>query len=336
MVTHDGGRSWQQLPPPPKYLQYYKFDGLCAGYVGTPAGCPYGSTGYEGRANALPVASTAATTFPAESYTGIAADLNSGTVNFLNPAIPPGGSAYFSLEGPTSSIAPCSGGTPTTVALSPLTATNPVSTSHTVTATVDDNCGAPVGGVTVQFTVVRTPPPGTSASCVTNASGQCSFTYLGPILPATDTITGCAGAGGAPPCGTATKTWVLPASSPLCTIDITQGGWMIANNGDKVTSGGTVHTDQANAPSGQEQYTDKKATLDVHSINILAITCSANLELADIYGTATENGSGSHNFRIEVTDPDSSNGADTYWIVLDNYNSGSHTLGGGHVEIHRT
>ena len=69
----------------------------------------------------------------------------------------------------------------------------------------------------------------------------------------------------------------------------------------------------------------------------LAITCSANLETADIYGQATINGSGSHVFRIEVTDPDSSSGSDTYWIVLDTgYDSGSHPLGGGHVEIHHT
>ena len=68
-----------------------------------------------------------------------------------------------------------------------------------------------------------------------------------------------------------------------------------------------------------------------------AITCSSNLETADIYGQATINGSGSHVFRIEVTDPDSTSGSDTYWIVLDTgYDSGSHPLGGGHVEIHHT
>jgi hypothetical protein len=126
-------------------------------------------------------------------------------------------------------------------------------------------------------------------------------------------------------------------SSPLCTIDITNGGWMIANDGDKVSFGGNVHTDQAAAPSGQEQYTDNLANLDVHSINIKAVTCSANLELADIYGTATVNGSGSFVFRIEVTDPDSSGAPDTYWIVLNNgYDSGKHPLGGGTVEIHHT
>jgi hypothetical protein len=114
---------------------------------------------------------------------------------------------------------------------------------------------------------------------------------------------------------------------------------MIANDGDKVSFGGTVHTDQAvePEPSGQEQYTDTPANLDVHSINLQAVTCSSTFERADIYGTATINGSGSYTFRIEVTDPDSSSGNDTYWIVLSNgYDSGSHPLGGGTIEIHNT
>jgi hypothetical protein len=224
---------------------------------------------------------------------------------------------------------------PASVTLSPATATNPVSTSHTVTATVKDDFGNSMGGVTVYFTV--TGSVNTTGTCVTTLpSGSCSFTYMGPILPGTDAIKGCANSSTGPPCGAATKVWALPVSNPLCTIDITQGGWMIANDGDKVSFGGTAFTDNNAAPSGQEQYTDSPANLDVHSISIQAITCSTNLEQADIYGTATENGSGSHAFRIEVTDPDSTSGSDTYWMFLDNYDSGSHPLGGGHVEIHHT
>jgi hypothetical protein len=112
---------------------------------------------------------------------------------------------------------------------------------------------------------------------------------------------------------------------------------MIANDGDKVSFGGNAFTDNGSVPHGQEQYTDKPATLDLHSIDIKAITCSSNLETADIYGDATINVSGYHLFRIEVSDPDSTGGSDTYWIVLDTgYDSGKHPLGGGHVEIHHT
>ena len=58
-------------------------DGLCSGsFSGTPGGCPFGPSGYEG---------------PGVTYTNVSADQQTGTVNF-NPPIPPGGSAYFSLE----------------------------------------------------------------------------------------------------------------------------------------------------------------------------------------------------------------------------------------------
>jgi hypothetical protein len=57
-------------------------DGLCS-VPDRPAGCPFGSTGYEG---------------PGTSFTGISGDQKSGTVTFAAP-LQPGGSKYFSLEG---------------------------------------------------------------------------------------------------------------------------------------------------------------------------------------------------------------------------------------------
>ena len=311
----------------------FDFDGLCASFP-QPGGCPYDSTTYAGRDTAGSVANTGS----GNGNTFTVIDSNTGTVNWSSP-IPVGGSAYFSLEGPTSSVVPPTTPIVTFVTLSPVTAVNPVSTpTHTVTVLVQDQFMMPMSGVTVTFTVTRTPPPSpASGTCTTGTTGTCTFTYPGPILPAIDAITGCAaGAAGTPVCGFATKTWILPVGTASCAIDITNGGWMNANNGDKVTFGGTVHTDQAAAPSGQEQYTDKPANLDVHSISILAVTCTANQEQADIYGTATINGSGNNLFRIEVTDPDSTSGSDTYWIVLDTgYDSGSHAIH-GNVEMHTT
>src|SRR5205814_10121775 len=54
-------------------------DGLCNN-VGAPIGCPFGPSGYEG---------------PGVSFTP--SSIFSGVASFT-PAIPPGGSAYFSLE----------------------------------------------------------------------------------------------------------------------------------------------------------------------------------------------------------------------------------------------
>jgi len=57
-------------------------DGLCAGYTGSPPGCPFGPTSYEG---------------PNTSFSNISTDMTTGTVNFTG-GLAPGGSAYFSLE----------------------------------------------------------------------------------------------------------------------------------------------------------------------------------------------------------------------------------------------
>ena len=97
---------------------------------------------------------------------------------------------------------------PATVTLSPASVTQAVETLRTVTAMVTNREGTPVPLTSVAFTVVG--DVNTSGSCVTNASGQCSFTYRGSSAPGQDTITGCAGANGTPPCGTASTTWVLP------------------------------------------------------------------------------------------------------------------------------
>src|SRR4051794_772285 len=62
-------------------------DGICSDLTGythpSPAGCPFGPTGYEG---------------PGTSFSNISADTTSGTVNF-SPPVGPGGSASFSLGG---------------------------------------------------------------------------------------------------------------------------------------------------------------------------------------------------------------------------------------------
>ncbi|HXQ24752.1 MAG TPA: Ig-like domain-containing protein, partial [Candidatus Acidoferrales bacterium] len=63
------------------------------------------------------------------------------------------------------------------IVLAPDTATNPVGTTHTVTATVVNTLGQPVTGRTVTFSVISGPNAGASGSAATDSSGQASFTY---------------------------------------------------------------------------------------------------------------------------------------------------------------
>jgi hypothetical protein len=210
-----------------------------------------------------------------------------------------------------------------------------------VTATVSDASGNPVEGVIVRFTVTGSVTA--SGECTTDANGQCSFTYDGPPLPGDDVITAYADTDNdntqdvGEPTGAATKAWVLPVTTPLCEITITNGGRITAANGDKATFGGNARSDADSSTQGEEQYQDHGPAqpLNVHSINVLAIVCDGLGEEASIYGQATIDGAGSFFYRIKVKDlAESGIGQDTYWILLQTgYTSGEQTLEGGNVQI---
>ncbi len=72
------------------------------------------------------------------------------------------------------------------ITLTPASATNPVGTNHTITATVAGT-GDPVPNRNVNFTVLSGPNAGLTGSAVTDSNGHASFTYVS-TLPGTDTI----------------------------------------------------------------------------------------------------------------------------------------------------
>lgn len=229
---------------------------------------------------------------------------------------------------------------PATLTLAPKAATNDVGTGHCVTATVKDASGDPVSGVTVRFSV--TGASNTSGTATTNNDGQAEFCYQGPDFPGTDAIKAHADTNKdgsqdvGEPFDTATKAFVLPQSTPLCTVTITKGGRIRAANGDKATFGGNAKVSSGGSPTGQEEYTDHGPAqpLKVKSIKILAVICSQDRKQATIYGSATVNGSGSHLFRIQVTDNGEPGTNDTYGILLSTgYYSGEQKLQGGNIQI---
>ena len=226
---------------------------------------------------------------------------------------------------------------PASLALAPKTAVNTVDDTHCVTATVKDAFSNATPGIHVVFGV--TGAVTTSGNVVTNASGQAQFCYTGPALAGTDAISAFADTNNngthdtGEPSDTASKTWVLPASTPGCKV--TNGGRITASNGDKATFGGNAKADSS---SGEEQYQDHgpARNMNVHSTTIVAVTCNTAGTAASIFGTATVNGGGSFDFRIDVADNGEPGRSDTYRIRLSNgYDSGVHTLAaGGDVQIH--
>jgi len=230
-------------------------------------------------------------------------------------------------------------GLPATLTLNPPEATNAVDSQHCVTATVQDASQNPVANVVVRFEVSGS--VSTSGSATTNSNGEATFCYVGPTLPGADTITAFADSDNnnvhdpGEPSGVAEKTWVLPVTTPLC--EITNGGWIIAENGDRATFGGYAKANESGATQGQQQYQDHGPVqgLKMQSINVQAIICDGSTQ-ASIFGQATINGSGIVNYRINVqTLGGPGKGQDTYQLILDDYNSGEQTLRGGNIQIRR-
>jgi len=227
---------------------------------------------------------------------------------------------------------------PATLTLSPKTSVNTVGAQHCVTATVKDAFGNPTPDITVRFSVSGSDT--TSGSVTTDASGQATFCYTGPPLPGADVITAFADTNSngtkdvGEPSDTATKQWVLPGSTPGCKV--TYGGRITAANGDKATFGGNAQV-PASGPQGQEEYQDHGAATDinVHSLTVDTVVCSADGTSASIFGTATVNGGGSFNYRIDLKDLAEPGTSDRYRIRLSNgYDSGEQVLEGGNIQIH--
>jgi Bacterial Ig-like domain (group 1) len=232
-------------------------------------------------------------------------------------------------------------GPPAKLTLSPKTAVNPVDSQHCVTATVTDAFGNPVKGVTVNFSV--TGSVNTSGSATTDKNGQATFCYQGPPLPGADAIKAYADTNSnnmqdaGEPFDTATKQWVLPVSTPGCQVKITNGGWFIANNTDRVNFGGNAQVDAAGNVSGDEEYQDQgpAQAFNLHG-NVLVVVCGTDGKSATIFGNATIDGNGSHTYRIDVVDNGEPGVNDHYRLRVDTYDSGDHTLMGGNIQVHKS
>ncbi len=118
-------------------------------------------------------------------------------------------------------------------------------------------------------------------------------------------------------------------------MTITNGGMIIAANGDPATFGGVARV-SLGIVSGQEEYQDHGplTPINVHSISVTMVQCTNDRQAASIFGTATINGSGSFNFQIDVEDNGEPGTSDKYRMQVNGYDSGLQTLRGGNVQIH--
>lgn len=118
-------------------------------------------------------------------------------------------------------------------------------------------------------------------------------------------------------------------STPGC--EITNGGWIIAENGDRANFGGHARVNESGETQGQLSYVDHGPAqrLNLHSISVQTIVCEGSS--ASIFGQASINGSGVVDFRINLQDL--GKGSDTYQLIIGDYDSGEQLLGGGNIQI---
>ena len=126
-------------------------------------------------------------------------------------------------------------------------------------------------------------------------------------------------------------------STPNCELKISDGGSIIALNGDVATFGGNAKVSSAGIATGNQEYQDHGPLqpITVNTIDVTAVTCSDDRTKASLFGHATVDGAGSFEYQIDLQDNGEPGIEDTYRIFIPGaaYESGSKTLRGGNVQI---
>ena len=167
--------------------------------------------------------------------------------------------------------------------------------------------------------------------CVTDASGSCTFTYNGPLLPGADLIAAYADADGdgqrdlGEPEAEATKAWILPTS----TAGHSTGGGQLAGAGRPIAFG--FNAQNTNLLQGECTVIDRDADVQVKCTDVTSIVQTATH--ATFFGHGTVNGS-PMTYRVDVDDlGEPGAGIDTFTIVT----STGYTAGGqierGNVQV---
>jgi uncharacterized repeat protein (TIGR01451 family) len=169
----------------------------------------------------------------ASLHFGVTASTTAGT--YTNQASATASGYTVAPTGPTASITVAAVVSPLVLALTPATATNPVNTNHTVTATATRGA-TPQNGVPVTFSVISGPNVGRTGSATTGPSGTASFTYTGGATSGTDTIRASAVDGAVTVnSNTVTKTWTPVATGHL-SITSTSEPAVVTAGGQSLTT----------------------------------------------------------------------------------------------------
>ena len=204
------------------------------------------------------------------------------------------GEAYILISG--SSIVVASG----SIALTPLNATNPVGTSHTVTAHVTSG-GLPLAGQIVTFTVTGQ-NAGALGTCVpvgcsTDVNGDVSFTYVDSNGAGDDTIKGSfTDAAGSLQSATAQKHWIGVTEKP-----ITASGYPVSAVEGALFTGNVATVSDPDTAATAGEYT---ASIDWGDSSSSAGTISGSGGSFTVYGSHMYTEEGSYTVTVTVVDVD--------------------------------
>jgi hypothetical protein len=217
------------------------------------------------------------------------------------------------------------------VDVSPAESVNVVGTTHTVTVRVRDHFFGPIQAAKVLITVEGSVSQ--TGQCTTGLDGTCDFTYLGPAAPGADSITACYdfdNDGTVDPgerCGTATKAWTEPASTPGTA---TGGGSITTITETSVVFGFGGADSLAGGPRGSCDVIDRTANVRIHCLDVLLVLITGTH--ATIAGEATMNGIAT-NYHIDVDDGATAGVEDTFTIQTDSGYFATGPVTSGNVEV---
>jgi hypothetical protein len=195
------------------------------------------------------------------------------------------------------------------VVLSPVSATNNVGTPHTLTATVQDDNGNPISGVTVHFQVTSGPNAGTNGDAVTGTDGKAQFTYTSTAAGTDTIVASFTDAQGTHTSNEVTKTWQGSTPPPTGgTGRMTGGGKVVRTS---VTHGLSLNCDQTKSPNNLE--VNWKQGNKFHLTTLTSAACSNDPAISEgrpIAGFDTYRGTGTGTYN-------GSPGATAEWVITD-------------------
>jgi Bacterial Ig-like domain (group 3) len=202
----------------------------------------------------------------------------------------------------------------------------------TVTDTASSGQTTPTGTVTFSSSGAGS---FAGSPCTLSGSGDSSTcaVFLSSLSTGGQVITASYGGDGAhnATSGTTIVSVAVPASTAGCIV--TGHGRITAGDGDRASFRGLA---LASALAGAEFYRDHGPAnpFRLVSSGVDAVTCSAHATQASVFGTATVNGAGSVEYRIDTQLTAWEGGKDTYRIRLSNgYDSGAQQIRHGDVRI---